>query len=206
MRADRIARFLPETYRAAMTPTSVLTALVGAMETLQQPSEDILADVDRYLARLRASPEKYWRERAIKVDEAKLEKTVALVKNAKPSDARLADYQLHLANQFAGKHFFLRVEELESKADGAGNSHKVTTGARKLGPEIASTFSTAAGYYLAVSEKKDFAKMDEVLLGLGVLLQANNMEERARNVLLQLLRSFPKSKESEAVRGAGRDD
>ena len=43
-------------------------------------------------------------------------------------------------------------------------------------------------------------------LGLGVLLQANNMEERARNVLLQLLRSFPKSKESEAVRGAGRDD
>ena len=54
MRADRIARFLPETYRAAMTPTSVLTALVGAMEALQQPSEDILADVDRYLDPVRA--------------------------------------------------------------------------------------------------------------------------------------------------------
>src|SRR5579864_767128 len=54
MRAERIARFLPETYRAANGPTSVLGALIGAMETLQQPSEDILAEVDRYIDPTRA--------------------------------------------------------------------------------------------------------------------------------------------------------
>jgi phage tail-like protein len=54
MRAERIARFLPETYRAANAPQSVLSALIGAMETLQQPSEDVLAEVDRYLDPARA--------------------------------------------------------------------------------------------------------------------------------------------------------
>lgn len=54
MRADRIARFLPETYRAADQPASVLRSLIEAMETLQQPAEDILAEVDRYLDPARA--------------------------------------------------------------------------------------------------------------------------------------------------------
>ena len=54
MQADRIARFLPETYQAANRPGSLLSALIGAMETLQQPSEDILAEVDRYLDPARA--------------------------------------------------------------------------------------------------------------------------------------------------------
>jgi hypothetical protein len=48
--------------------------------------------------------------------------------------------------------------------------------------------------------------MDEALLGLAVLLEANNMESRARSILLQLLRNFPQSKQSEAVRNAGRSE
>jgi phage tail-like protein len=54
MRAERIARFLPETYRAANQPRSLLRALLGAMEELQLPSEEVLADVDRYIDPARA--------------------------------------------------------------------------------------------------------------------------------------------------------
>ena len=82
----------------------------------------------------------------------------------------------------------------------------MTSGERKLGPEISSTFSTAVEYYLAASKKKDFGKMDEVLIGLAVLLQANNMEPRARNVLLQLLRNYPDSKPSLSIRQMARPD
>jgi phage tail-like protein len=57
MRADRIARFLPETYRAANQPGSLLASLLGAMEALQQPSEAILGDVDRYVDPARAPDE-----------------------------------------------------------------------------------------------------------------------------------------------------
>jgi hypothetical protein len=49
MEAPRIARFLPEVYRAAIQPSSVLAALLAAMETLQAPDEEILAGVDRFI-------------------------------------------------------------------------------------------------------------------------------------------------------------
>jgi len=49
MDAARIARFLPEVYRAAVQPGSVLLALLGAMEALQAPDEEILAEVDRFI-------------------------------------------------------------------------------------------------------------------------------------------------------------
>jgi tetratricopeptide (TPR) repeat protein len=171
-----------------------------------QGKADPLADTviaDRFLEQMRTSPEKFWRERALEVDEAKLAKTAGMVKNAKAGDPRLAEYNLHLATQFAGKHFSLRLRELESKSDSGRDSHKVTTGERKLGPEISATFSSAAGYYVAATDRKDFPKMDEALMGLAVLLEANNMESRARKLLLQLLRNFPQSKQSEAVKSAG---
>jgi tetratricopeptide (TPR) repeat protein len=174
---------------------------VGA-QAKQSPGETI----DAYLARLRAAPEKFWRERALEVDENKLAKAVELVKNAKPTDPRLADYQLYIATQFAGKHFTLRLRELQAGSNSAQDSHKVTSGERKLGPEISSTFTSAVEYYLGATKKKDFAKTDEALLGLAVLLQANNMEPRARNVLLQLLRNLPDSKQSESVRNAARTE
>ncbi len=155
---------------------------------------------DRFLAAMRANPERYWRERALKVDDAKLGKTASLVKGAKPNDPRLTDYQLFLATQYAGKHFTLRLQELESRSGAGQASHKVTTGERRLGPEISQTFTAAAGYYLAALQKKDFAKMGEALLGLAVLLEANNMESRARNVLLQLLRNHPQSSQAELLK------
>ena len=158
--------------------------------------------VDAYLARLRAAPENFWRERALDVDESKLAKTVELVKSAKPTDSRLADYQFFIATQFAGKHFTLRLRELKGSAKAGQDSHKVTSGERKLGPEISSTFTSAVQYYLSATKKKDFGKLDESLMGLAVLLQANNMELRARNVLLQLLRNCPDSKQSAAIKNA----
>ena len=162
--------------------------------------------VDAFLARVREAPEKLWRERALEVDESKLDKTVALLKKAKPNDPRLAEYQLYLATQVAGRHFTLRLRELQTGAEGGQESHKVTSGERKLGPEISSTFSTAVEYYLAATKKKDFGKMDEVLMGLAILLQANNMEPRARNVLLQLLHNYPESKPSLSIRQALRGE
>ena len=171
-------------------------------KTEKSPSEA----VDAFLARVREAPEKLWRERALEVDEGKLEKTVALVKKAKPSDPRLVEYQFYLATQIAGRHFTLRLRELQSGAKSEQESHKVTSGERKLGPEISSTFSTAVEYYLAASKKKDFGKMDEVLMGLAVLLRANNMEPRARNVLLQLLHNYPDSKPSLSIRQIPRPD
>jgi len=163
---------------------------------------DNAATVDAFLARLRAAPEEAWASRAVEVDEDKLAKTAAMVSSANPSDPRLAEYQLHLATQYAGKHFALRLQELRAGREGASDSHKVATGERKLGPEISSTFTTAADYYLAASKHKGFAKLDETLMGLAVLLQANNMEPRARSILLQLLRTFPDSKQSESIRQA----
>jgi len=173
-------------------------AASGSGQAKSSPNEAI----DAYLARLRAAPEKFWRERALEVDENKLAKTVGLVKNAKPTDPRLADYLFYIATQYAGKHFTLRLRELQTGLQGGVDSHKVTSGERKLGPEISSTFTSAVEYYLGATKKKDFAKTDEALMGLAVLLQANNMEPRARNVLLQLLRNFPDSKQSEAIRSA----
>jgi tetratricopeptide (TPR) repeat protein len=184
--------------------TAKATPPTGAHSKTDAPSDATV--VDLFLAQMRATPEKFWRERALKVDEGKLAKTVGLVKNARPGDPRLADYNLHLATQYAGKHFSLRLQELESRSDKSQESHKVTTGERKLGPEISATFTSAAGYYVAASDHRDFAKMDEALLGLAVLLEANNMESRSRNVLQQLLRNFPQSKHSEAVRNTGQDE
>jgi tetratricopeptide (TPR) repeat protein len=175
-------------------------ASLGGAQSKPSPSEAIEA----FLARLRAAPETFWRERALEVDENKLTKTVGIVHGAKPTDPRLADYQFYIASQYAGKHFSLRLQEVQAGAQGGQDSHKVTSGERRLGPEISSTFTTAVEYYLGVTKKKDFAKMDEALMGLAILLQANNMESRARNILLQLLRNFPESKQSELVRNASR--
>jgi tetratricopeptide (TPR) repeat protein len=162
--------------------------------------------VDAFLARLRATPEKFWHERALEVDENKLAKTVALVNSAKATDPRLADYQFYVATQYAGKHFALRLRELRTGTQGGQDSHKVTSGERRLGPDISSTFTAAVEYYLGATKKQDFGKMDEALMGLAILLQTNNMETRARNILLQILRNFPDSAQSETIRKASRAD
>lgn len=50
----RIARFLPETYQAAIRPDNPLGALLAAMESLHAPAEAALDDLDRYVDAHRA--------------------------------------------------------------------------------------------------------------------------------------------------------
>jgi phage tail-like protein len=54
MEQARIARFLPETYRAAIIKGSPLHAILAVMEALHRPSEDVLARLDEYIDPLRA--------------------------------------------------------------------------------------------------------------------------------------------------------
>jgi phage tail-like protein len=59
MRAERIVRLLPETYRAAAEPRhSVLRALLDVMESMQAPSENILDDLDRFVDPVR-TPDRF---------------------------------------------------------------------------------------------------------------------------------------------------
>jgi phage tail-like protein len=58
MRAERIAQFLPEIYRASNIEGGVLNAVLNAMDCLQGPSEDILDDLDRYFDPIR-SPDRF---------------------------------------------------------------------------------------------------------------------------------------------------
>jgi phage tail-like protein len=53
----RIARLLPETYQAAVTPTNPLGATLSVMETLHAPAEAALASLDAHVDPLRAPPD-----------------------------------------------------------------------------------------------------------------------------------------------------
>ena len=55
MDRERIARLLPETYRAAVRPDNALGAVLAAMETLHAPAEAALDDlnIDRFLQLVR---------------------------------------------------------------------------------------------------------------------------------------------------------
>ena len=52
----RIARLLPETYQAAITPNNPLGAVLATMEVMQAPAEAALASLDAYIDPLRAPP------------------------------------------------------------------------------------------------------------------------------------------------------
>ena len=54
MEQQRIARFLPETYRAAIAPRSPLSAVLAVMENLHAPAEAALLRIDEYVDPLRA--------------------------------------------------------------------------------------------------------------------------------------------------------
>lgn len=49
MEQHRIARFLPETYRAAIVPGSPLAAILATMEELHAPAEAALARIDDFI-------------------------------------------------------------------------------------------------------------------------------------------------------------
>src|ERR1041385_1234117 len=54
MEARRIARFIPEIYRAAVLPGTPLSGILAVMEAMHAPSEEALVEIDKYLDPLRA--------------------------------------------------------------------------------------------------------------------------------------------------------
>lgn len=57
MEQDRIARFLPEIYRAAIVSGKPLHAILAVMEALHSPAETVLARIDEYIDPHRAPPD-----------------------------------------------------------------------------------------------------------------------------------------------------
>ncbi|HJX51519.1 MAG TPA: tetratricopeptide repeat protein [Polyangia bacterium] len=157
--------------------------------------------VAAYLANLHAQHETVWRARAKKPDDAKAEKIETLLRSVPANDPRLAKYELYLADLYAGKHFLLRLKELEKdgQAQAGGEGQPVGAGARSLGPEINASFLKAGEHYVAASRVPNFEKGDVVLMGLGVLLEANGMEARAKAVLERLVKKYPDSKAAKEV-------
>jgi hypothetical protein len=157
--------------------------------------------VAAYLAKLHAQHETVWRARAKKPDDAKAEKIETLLRSVPADDPRVAKYELFLADLYAGKHFFLRLKEIEKdgQAQSGGEGQPVGAGARAFGPEINASFLKAAGHYAVASHIPTFERSDVVLMGLGVLLEANGMEARARVVLERLVKTYPDSKAANEV-------
>jgi tetratricopeptide (TPR) repeat protein len=169
-----------------------------AKEAKREPANPVAA----YLAKLHAQHETVWRARAKKPDDAKAQKIETLLTSVPPDDPRIAKYELYLADLYAGKHFFLRLQELEKDSQaqaGAGEGQQVGAGARSFGPEINASFLKAAEHYAVASQIAAFEKGDVVLMGLGVLLEANGMEARARAVLDRLVKKYPNSKPAKEV-------
>ncbi len=54
MKQDEIARLLPDIFRRTLRPGSPLNALLGVMEDLEAPSEEILANLDDFFDPYRA--------------------------------------------------------------------------------------------------------------------------------------------------------
>ena len=157
--------------------------------------------VDAYLANLHAQHETVWRARAKKPDDAKAEKIETLLRSVPADDPRVAKYELFLADLYAGKHFFLRLQELEqdAQAQAGDKGQQVGAGARSFGLDINASFLKAADHYVVASHSPSFEKSDVVLMGLGVLLEANGMEARARVVLERLVKRYPDSKAAQEV-------
>ncbi|HEX7598967.1 MAG TPA: tetratricopeptide repeat protein, partial [Polyangia bacterium] len=97
---------------------------------------------------------------------------------------------------------FLRLQELEKdgQVKSEGEAKQVGAGgAHALGPEINASFLKAAEHYVAACRVSKFEKIDVALLELGVLLEANGMEARAKAVLERLLKNYPDSKAAKEV-------
>ena len=183
----------PEPARAVVEKTKMPSAKPATLDP-ENP-------VDAYLANLHAQHATVWRARAKKPDDAKAEKIENLLGSVPADDPRVAKYELFLADLYAGKHFFLRLKEIDqdAQAQAGDEGQQVGAGARSFGPDINATFLKAAEHYVVASHSPTFEKSDVVLMGLGVLLEANGMEARARVVLERLVKRYPDSKAAQEV-------
>jgi tetratricopeptide (TPR) repeat protein len=158
--------------------------------------------VDKQLAAWKSQGEEAWRDQAKTVDEAKVAKIEGLLAKAPAADPRLAEYQLYLGNLYAAKHFKARLEAnaLRKKMDAkeAVSADEV----KALEADANGTFLKAIEVYLKALKAKSFAKQDEVLYQLALVLGANNMEPRARGLLDRLVKTLPESKYAQKVAAA----
>jgi len=191
---------------AVAKPATVPEPVPAVAEEAKSPAAEAAKrepenPVDAYLAKLHAQHEAVWRARAKKPDDAKVEKIETLMRSVPANDPRVAKYELFLADLYASKHFFLRLRELEkdAQAQAGGQGQQVGAGARSLGPDINASFLKAAEHYAVASHIPTFEKSDVVLMGLGVLLEANGMEARAKAVLERLVKKYPDSKVAKEV-------
>jgi tetratricopeptide (TPR) repeat protein len=162
--------------------------------------------VPAFLARQRAAGEAGWKKHAVPLDAtrlATLDRTERLLAHAKADDPRRADYQLYLANIYAGACYDARLRARAARAaalggegDGEGEGDPRAASdrtAQTLEGEANQAFVKAVERYVAAARAPAFVKADEALYRLGVLLAAHGMEPRAREVLAKLARGFPAS-------------
>jgi tetratricopeptide (TPR) repeat protein len=190
----------PQTVSA--TPQSGESAL--SIADLAAPKPVPADPVSSQLAAWRSAGEDLWRAEAHDVDDARLAKIEGMVAKANASDPRLAEYQLHLAGLYASKHFQdrLRLNALRKQVDSRGPADEDAT--KALDADASHTFVKAVQYYVQVSRARGFDRQDEGLYRLALLLQANNMEPRAREVLTRLARTMPESKYGRQLASSGR--
>jgi hypothetical protein len=160
--------------------------------------------VDGFLARSRAAGEALWKKHAARPDDAKIAGIEQLLAKAPAGDPRRPDYELFLGTLQAGKHFDLRLRARAAQraaAPGGGREAAADREARALDAEASRAFLKAVEGFVAASRAPGFAKADEALYRLAVVLQANQMDDRARDVLAKLLAGHAASKWAAQVRG-----
>jgi tetratricopeptide (TPR) repeat protein len=186
---------------APATPQSGEAPAIGDLTASKPAPSD---PVSSQLAAWRSAGEDLWKEEAHDVDDTRVAKIESMLAKANAGDPRLAEYQLHLAGLYASKHFQdrLRMNALRRQADSGGDPD--ADAVKALGSDASHTFVKAVEYYVQASRARGFQKQDEVLYRLAMILQANNMEPRARQVLARLAHTMPESKFSRQLGSAGR--
>jgi tetratricopeptide (TPR) repeat protein len=185
---------------APVVPANATPAVTAAVLAPAAPPP--ANPVDKQLAAWKSQGEAAWRDQAKTVDDAKVAKIEGLLAKAPAADPRLAEYQLYLGNLYAAKHFDARLKAnaLRKKMDAkeAVSAEDVKT----LEADANATFLKAIEVYLKALKAKSFAKQDEVLYQLALVLQANNMEPRAKALLDRLVKTLPESKSAQKVAAA----
>jgi len=176
------------------TPVS-MAARIDGRPTAADP-------VANQLGAWRSEGEELWKQEAHGVDEARITTIEAMLAKAHADDPRLAEYQLNLAGLYAAKHFQdrLKMNALRKKADSgdAANADDI----KALDADANHAFLKAVEAYVQASRARSFGRQDEVLYRLALILEANNLESRAHEVLARLVRTMPESKFGSQVKAA----
>lgn len=180
---------------AGATPAATVAALAPPPPPPENPAE-------KQLASWKSQGEALWRDQAKTIDDTKVAKIEGLLAKAPAADPRLPEYQLYLGGLYAAKHFDARLKAnaLRKKMD--AKEAVSADDLKALEADANQTFLKAIEVYLKALKAKSFAKQDEVLYQLALVLQANNMDARAQALLDRLVRTLPDSKSAQKVKDA----